>query len=680
MLRETQRELSAHLNATMADTLSMSDVYARIQRSEGAIQDLTAKLEAAQAAVKLAHLNSRNNTHNSNRYDTVARSSSLKTDLRVDTVPDSQSQDEVNNDDYTREDIMDNNGNGIDDKGQLAKDILVTRALTDIDRHLHSSSPRPATTNNKVTPSGGGQPPAVLVNNTEKAIPPPPPRLRTPSHTKDPASASTSKSTALQAKMTNIPLSRSRSTGGVMSSKSGDNVRSSNENGISVITPGPSSSSHRRSSSALPSARERPPPPPKQALSDVDDNVSYATARESTRIADGDGDRDRGVQPKLKMLQRQQSAGDGNRRAEASFTTPVTRGSRSHRADAEGDSGKSSAEDEHPRYHKQRPQSHRQHPHRYDDDDSTSDVEYSKSREYEDRKSKPKSMKLSMNKDIAEEPKFEKMSSQELLAFAESIMTRKESEIVAARSPHRNVFLQRRQQQLLKQQQEQEQQGEEYVATESVDEGLTKQSDDSCDEDWLNEGEEVDAYAVKKIPMPKQSSSDEVLLTRDNARDSRASTKLTADPITPASSKRNDTGEFQGLSISSLNANLVESTTGNSTVTATAAGSSMLKKAHSTANSTAVTRASSSSSRGQQQSIAATEKLKPLWRTCVDPKSGYTYYHHKLSGISTWEKPPEEQLKLFVKGSEVVDANGQPVAIPPYPNQSNKSQQQRPSR
>jgi hypothetical protein len=50
----------------------------------------------------------------------------------------------------------------------------------------------------------------------------------------------------------------------------------------------------------------------------------------------------------------------------------------------------------------------------------------------------------------------------------------------------------------------------------------------------------------------------------------------------------------------------------------------------------------------------AVVKLRPLWRSYLDAKTGATYYHNKVTGETTWEQPDDEAMLLKCLGQEII--------------------------
>jgi len=49
-----------------------------------------------------------------------------------------------------------------------------------------------------------------------------------------------------------------------------------------------------------------------------------------------------------------------------------------------------------------------------------------------------------------------------------------------------------------------------------------------------------------------------------------------------------------------------------------------------------------------QQSQKLSKPFKYLWKAYVDAASGETYYHNKRDGVTTWDRPPDEDLRLVI--------------------------------
>lgn len=63
--------------------------------------------------------------------------------------------------------------------------------------------------------------------------------------------------------------------------------------------------------------------------------------------------------------------------------------------------------------------------------------------------------------------------------------------------------------------------------------------------------------------------------------------------------------------------------------------------------------------------VTKANKIRPLWRSYLDAKTGATYYHNKVTGETTWEQPSEDAMLLQCLGLEII-----PPSDPRYSQQA----------
>lgn len=49
----------------------------------------------------------------------------------------------------------------------------------------------------------------------------------------------------------------------------------------------------------------------------------------------------------------------------------------------------------------------------------------------------------------------------------------------------------------------------------------------------------------------------------------------------------------------------------------------------------------------QKASKPKAKKVKRLWEAYVDASSGESYYFNRSTRVTTWDRPPEEELELL---------------------------------
>lgn len=56
--------------------------------------------------------------------------------------------------------------------------------------------------------------------------------------------------------------------------------------------------------------------------------------------------------------------------------------------------------------------------------------------------------------------------------------------------------------------------------------------------------------------------------------------------------------------------------------------------------------------------MTSSTKPRPLWKAYLDKKSGLYYYHNKLAGVTTWERPSDEEMEAIVIDNQVIFRTG----------------------